>query len=76
MRQDQELKRLSDLVRLCGSTMRIIAKQRARDGAGGAALELALDLDRIAHKINQLNNHPDVESKGISGVEDDSSTRN
>ena len=51
---DNDLRKLSDLVRLCAATMRVLAKSRCRDSAGNAGLEMVADLERIAIEMRKL----------------------
>lgn len=46
--------RLSDLVRLCASTVRILAELQCRDGASSEAMGLAVQLEAVAFDMRQL----------------------
>ena len=49
---DRELKRLSELIHLCASTLRLLSQTNRRDGH--LEMKLAVELDRIAEDTHRL----------------------
>ena len=46
--------RLSELIRLCAATMRVMAVHTLHDGGESSALDLASELDRISFEARRL----------------------
>ena len=46
--------RLSDLIRLCAATMRVMSVHTLKDGQESHTLDLAGELDRISFEVRRL----------------------